>query len=135
MAVLDLDAFHIHAVNALGRPYRPFARGPLAFYGIGLWLYLLEKATGIRIEDPFAAPSGPSGFLDFGKHFVRLPDLGSIQTLDVLWWRRGPGYSDLGVVENDRHGLCISVERGVHRRPLLELMVDAEKAHRLKELA
>lgn len=115
----------------LGRPFQPGARGPNAYYCLGLWLDLLERATGIVIPDPFQKPT-EKALLTFWRRFLEIPK-GDLRPLDVLFWRWGRDEAHIATVEDDRWAVTISPGAGVHRMPLRDACARAEKAYRLRE--
>lgn len=116
----------------LGRPFRPGARGPEAYYCLGIWLDLLERATGIVIPDPFQK-STEEALLGFWRRFVEIPK-GALEPLDILFWKWGRGEAHVATVEDDRWAVSITPTSGVHRIPLRDACIRAEAAYRLREL-
>jgi len=115
----------------IGKPFAWLARGPESFYCLGLWLHLVEVLRGIRIEDPFIEPN-EQRLREFWHRFLPV-DFKELRPLDVLFWR----WSDqthVATVENERWVVSVSREGGVHRMPLLEAVLRAEKAYRLRDL-
>jgi len=115
----------------LGRPFMRGARGPGAFYCLGLWLDLLEAATGIVIQDPFIRPEAES-LRNFWDRFVKIR-ANNLQPLDILFWRSGPD-AHVATVEDSRWGVSTSPAAGVFRAPLDDLVRRASDFYRLREL-
>lgn len=76
------------ARELVGRPYEWLARGPGSFYCLGLLLYLLEEAAGVRLEDPYAGGGDHGALLAFWRRFRAL-ELGQepVQALDAVFTR------------------------------------------------
>lgn len=115
----------------LGKPFRPGARGPGAYYCLGLWLDLLEKATGIVLPDPFQKTEDEA-LLGFWRRFIEIPK-GDLRPLDVLFWRWAHGEAHVATVESGRWAVSITPAAGVHRVPLRDAVKRAEKVYRLRE--
>lgn len=115
----------------LGKPFQRGARGPGAFYCLGLWLDLLEASTGIVIQDPFIRPE-EEALRTFWNRFIRFEQLGELRPLDILFWRSGPD-AHVATVEDSRWGVSTSPTAGVFRAPLGDLIRRASAIYRLRE--
>lgn len=121
-----------HVDHILGKPFQLYARGPHAYYCLGVFLDLLERATGMRLEDPFTAV--PCSVGTFWKGFLELPTLGDLQPLDVLFRHHGEGQAHVSVVENENWAVTAEDPVGVVRNRLADEIRRAQRAYRLKAL-
>lgn len=122
----------------VGAPFEVGARGPYSFYCLGLWLYLLEQSTRIRLEDPFAGRDR-SGILAFWAFFeeVKAPPY---QLLDALYSRDGHDAHVSTIVSES--GRVATTERprgvqpgGVRLEELGVALQKAQSVYRLRVLA
>ena len=114
----------------LGKPFRMLARGPGEFYCLGLWLYLLEEAQGIWIEDPFIRPTLDS-ITSFWRRFLPVP-FEKVRPLDAFYHHNADGVtSHVSVIESTRWAVDVT-PLGVVRTPYHEARARAEKAYRVR---
>lgn len=124
-----------HIDKMLGKPFQSGGRGPGGYYCLGVFLDLLERARGIRLEDPFWPGEDESlaRVRQFWTQFLELPTLGDLEPLDVLY-RRPAGAAHVAVVEGPRWVVTAEKGAGVVRIPMRDEIPRVERAYRLKAL-
>lgn len=130
MVSLDID-------DIIGKPFQWGGRGPHAFDCIGIVLECIERATGIRVIDPFEQEPSPARLAQFRSLFQQLPNLAIVEPADVLHFRSITRLSDqhLAYVENSSRVIACAPDFGVYRLPMSRLPKYPDlQAYRLKKL-
>lgn len=117
----------------LGKPFVEMGHGPEAFYCLGLYLFLVERTTGIHVADPFLEET-PEAVRSFYERFQELQAISDVRPLDALFWRWGKHEAHVATVENEKW--CVSCDQvsGVHRTPLRVTRERADRIYRLEVL-
>jgi len=119
----------------LGRSFGWGACGPTHFSCLGLWLHVVERATGIRIDDPYAA-AADGKVAALWERVARIDGYDRLQPLDVIYQepRLPKDLPGVSFVESPFWAVASSIRLGVHRLPLQEALRPLPVVYRLKEL-